>query len=334
MARPAKPWFWKQKNIWCVTISGRRIRLDKEKDEAFRKFHAIKAEQLELNQDSLLVVMDELLDWTQKHRRPGTYRFYVEHCKQLMDWLKSQKLAEIACQNLTAGVYEAYLEDLSPGRRSGAVQVIKRVYNWAVKRGRLKNNPVAALEKPSAGRRMNYVNATVFKKMISCSDHQLKDLLNFCWETGCRPQEAWRLRPCHVQKKFHRCVLPVGETKRNVSDRKIYCNSVAWHIVLSRLDNPRFIFVNSVGSQWTKNNIGSRMEQLKKTVGKRYALYDLRHTWITNRVKNGMDVHMIAKLAGTSIAMIERYYDHSDEDAEFMLNLVEQCKQRKQRKVQ
>ena len=76
------------------------------------------------------------------------------------------------------------------------------------------------------------------------------------------------------------------------------------------------------------------MEQLKKTVGKRYALYDLRHTWITNRVKNGMDVHMIAKLAGTSIAMIERYYDHSDEDAEFMLNLVEQCKQRKQRKVQ
>ena len=38
-------------------------------------------------------------------------------------------------QELTPDIFESYLEESSPGRRSGAVQMIKRVYNWANKRG-------------------------------------------------------------------------------------------------------------------------------------------------------------------------------------------------------
>ncbi len=80
--------------------------------------------------------------------------------------------------------------------------------------------------------------------------------------------------------------------------------------------------VHFTGTQWNKDNIGKRMETLRNTVGKRYALYDLRHTRITKMVKAGMDTHMIAKLVGTSVLMIEKYYDHSDEDAKFMLNAM------------
>jgi integrase len=322
MPRPSKPWFWKQKQIWCVTINGKRIRLAEDKDEAFRRFHAIKAEQTKLHEDCLLVVMDELLDWTKKHRREGTYRFYVEHAKQLAGWLEDNRLVAIECDQLSIDRFEAYLEDLSPGRRAGAVQVIKRLYNWGMKRGRIHQNPIAALEKPASGRRKNYIEASVFKEMLSHSDENLADLLTFCWETGCRPQEAWRLRPSHVEPRYRRCVIPICETKRNKSDRKIYCNDVVWKLVLKLKENPHFLFTNSVGTQWNKNNIGTRMETLAAHVGKRYALYDIRHTWITNRVKDGLDVHSIAKLAGTSVLMIERYYDHSDQDAEFMLELV------------
>ena len=64
------------------------------------------------------------------------------------------------------------------------------------------------------------------------------------------------------------------------------------------------------------------MDNLKKHVGRRYALYDIRHTWITNRVKKGIPIHMVAKLTCTSIAMIERFYDESDQDAKFMLEAL------------
>ncbi len=199
MARPSKPWYWKQKEIWCVTIDGKRIRLSEDKDEAIRKFHAIKAEQVKLHEDCLLVVMDELLDWTKKHRRDGTYRFYVEHAKQISGWLEDNRLSSIECDRLSVARFEAYLEDISPGRRAGAIQVIKRLYNWGTQRGRIHCNPILALEKPASGRRQNYTEKAVFTEMLKHSDKLLADLILFCWETGCRPQEAWRLRPANVE---------------------------------------------------------------------------------------------------------------------------------------
>ncbi len=279
MARPSKPWYWKQKKIWCATINGKRIRLSDDRDEAFRRFHAIKAEQVKLYEDCLLVVMDELLDWTKKHRRKGTYRFYVEHAKQLSVWLEDNRLAAIECDQLSVDKFEAYLEDISSGRRAGAVQIIKRLYNWGMKRGRIHHNPIMALEKPVSGRRKNYIEKPVFTEMLKHSDKYLADLILFCWETGCRPQEAWRLRSSHVESRYKRCVLPIGETKRNKCDRKIYCNDIAWGIVARLKGNPRFLFTNSAGTQWNKNNIGTRMGTLGIHVGKRYALYDRALNW-------------------------------------------------------
>jgi integrase len=36
--------------------------------------------------------------------------------------------------------------------------------------------------------------------------------------------------------------------------------------------------------------------------------YTLRHTWITGLVASGMDIVSVARLAGTSVEMIDRYY--------------------------
>lgn len=39
-------------------------------------------------------------------------------------------------------------------------------------------------------------------------------------------------------------------------------------------------------------------------------LYTLRHCWITDAIVGGMDLLTVAKLAGTSLAMIEKHYGH------------------------
>ncbi|HHX8664936.1 TPA: hypothetical protein ACVO37_004666 [Vibrio alginolyticus] len=40
-----------------------------------------------------------------------------------------------------------------------------------------------------------------------------------------------------------------------------------------------------------------------------YTLYSFRHTYITNKLFNRTDIYLLAKHCGTSIAMIEQYYD-------------------------
>ena len=93
-------------------------------------------------------------------------------------------------------------------------------------------------------------------------------------------------------------------------------------VLVNKNQEGEFVFINAAGTQWNKDNVSKRMETLKKYIGRRYALYDIRHTWITNMVKKGVSIHMVAKLAGTSIAMIERFYDESDQDAKFMLDAL------------
>ncbi|TOP17888.1 hypothetical protein CGH21_24175, partial [Vibrio parahaemolyticus] len=40
-----------------------------------------------------------------------------------------------------------------------------------------------------------------------------------------------------------------------------------------------------------------------------YTLYSFRHTYITNKLFNKTDIYLLAKHCGTSVAMIEQYYD-------------------------
>ena len=39
-------------------------------------------------------------------------------------------------------------------------------------------------------------------------------------------------------------------------------------------------------------------------------LYTLRHCWISDAIVGGMDLLTVAKLSGTSLAMIEKHYGH------------------------
>lgn len=43
MARTPKPWFWKARDGWYVTLDGTRHFLSKEKSEATTRFHELMA---------------------------------------------------------------------------------------------------------------------------------------------------------------------------------------------------------------------------------------------------------------------------------------------------
>lgn len=49
----------------------------------------------------------------------------------------------------------------------------------------------------------------------------------------------------------------------------------------------------------------------KDTHGRSRTIYSLRHTYATSRLEAGVNVYVLAKNMGTSVAMIEKYYGHS-----------------------
>jgi len=49
-------------------------------------------------------------------------------------------------------------------------------------------------------------------------------------------------------------------------------------------------------------------ELLANSAGQTRTLYSLRHTYATNELLGGTDIHTLAKQMGTSVAMLERHY--------------------------
>ena len=78
MARTPKPWFWKARNGWYVTIDGQRIFLSENKTEAKTRFHELMAspQRRTVRCDSVAKICDLYLEWCQKHWATATYENY------------------------------------------------------------------------------------------------------------------------------------------------------------------------------------------------------------------------------------------------------------------
>jgi len=142
-----------------------------------------------------------------------------------------------------------------------------------------------------------------------------KDLLNFCWETGCRPQEAFRLEARHVEGE--RCVFPEKESKGKKKKRVIWLTPAAAKIVkrLVKSFPTGRLFRNEDGNPWHRNNVACRFARLKPKLGRKYSLYHLRHSYCQRALKNGVDPITLAELMGhSSAAMIMKTYHHLGQD--------------------
>jgi integrase len=101
-------------------------------------------------------------------------------------------------------------------------------------------------------------------------DREFRDLLEFLWETGCRPIEARILEATHVDIAMQIAILPPSNNKTRKAERVIILNQKATEIcrrlVCQHPDGA--IFRNTRGRPWTKDSINCRFHRLKKKLGK------------------------------------------------------------------
>jgi site-specific recombinase XerD len=99
--------------------------------------------------------------------------------------------------------------------------------------------------------------------------------------------------------------------KRN-KDRKIQLppETLAMLAIQSKDKLPTApLFSRANGTRWDKDAWKKSIKEAARTAGLRanVSAYTLRHSTITDLVINGLDLLTLSKLAGTSVAMIERH---------------------------
>lgn len=320
MARRPQPWLRSDRGLWYVQLDGRQHNLGSNEEEAFRQFHEMLARPKEAPvPGTAILVMDDFLTWCKKHRASRTYDWYFERIQQFAKHIGTLPLAQLKAFHL-----QEFLDkhEWSDSHKRGVIIAIQRAFRWAYKLGRIEKFPLKGIEKPPAGKREQIVTPEQFADLLRhVKDEPFRDLLTAVWEVGCRPQEIVRVESRHVDLQNKRWMIPASEAKGKKRIRIVYLTPAALEITQRlKLKNPTGpLFRNTDGVAWHPWAVNCRFTRLKPKIGRKIALYDLRHSYCHRALKNGVDPITLANLMGhVDTAMIARVYSHISQDQTFM----------------
>lgn len=321
MAHFAKPWFRSGRG-WYVEVAGKQIKLGDDRDEAFKRYHQLMAGEA-ASGTMVCEIVSEFLAWCRRHRAPGTHRWHKIRCESFWDHLKANNLHFLdvaALKPLHLDGWIAVHPTWNPGMVRGALQSVCRAMRWAKKLGRITESPLAGVEKPPVGRRNNPITPEAFAKILEhVKDEPFRDLLVTAWETGARPQELVRVEARHFEGD--RWVFPAEEAKGKKRIRVVHLTPAAQEITARRAKQwPKGpIFRNRRGRPWHPWAVNCRFCRLKEKLGRKFALADVRHSFVTQLLKAKVDPITIGALCGhADLSMIARTYQHVSEDSEHL----------------
>ena len=220
---------------------------------------------------------------------------------------------------------------LSNGAKNRDRATIRHFFEWAVANGMATSNPAAGIKpwKKEDNRRDHATAAEVeaIMRAITAAEVKsgksrqwIKDWLVFGFGSGLRPDELHHLRWSAVhlaERRVEVCLHHKGKTKK--SRRTLHVAGAALSVLERRLaartseaDGPVF-----TGAKGGPVNIGAATTRLTEFgvsagIQKHVVSYGLRHGFGTQMTAAGKPVVDVARMMGTSVAMLEDHYAHYD----------------------
>lgn len=209
-----------------------------------------------------------------------------------------------------------------------ALTVLQSVLRLAVLQGRIQANPVQPVKKPSQARARgvrppapDLVEA--IRVQLRPRDAALVSLLAYA---GLRPGEALALTFGHVRDKtilVEASIAPEGRTKtghhRTVTLLGPLAQDLAeWRLAAGRPPSSAPVFATSRGEFWRDFHWRNWRRRIYQPVAARVGAparpYDLRHTFVSLLVREGVPPAEIARQAGHSVQTSWATYTHVFEE--------------------
>jgi integrase len=285
MPHHAKPFFRTGRGYY-VQLGKQQIKLADgpecaaQEHAAWECYHAIMAERSQPavipktspSGPAVAEILDKYLDWCQRHRERRTYDWYRDHIQSFLDTLPNA--ATMPVGDLKPYHVIEWVDkhpDWSPAYRKGGIVAVQRPFNWAEELGYIAASPIKKIKKPQAQRRESHVTPEGFADLLShyAEGDPFRDLLLFCWHSGCRPQEARHIEAHHVHLEAECVVIPKEEAKGKRRPRVILLHGPALDTIKSLVAaRPTGkLFLNEDGNPWNRFAIANRFDRLHLSLG-------------------------------------------------------------------
>ena len=159
MSHFPKPFFRERRGLWYVQIHGKQMNLGGDRSAAFSRYHTLMAEAGQTEMPTavtkiqpVVVIIDEFLEWCQKHRSPDTYRWYRDR----LNWFCQSISPDLSVNQLKPYHVQKWVDgrgNIASGTRRNLIAAVKRAMRWGEEQGYLVGSPLAHMRKPTCGAR-------------------------------------------------------------------------------------------------------------------------------------------------------------------------------------
>jgi integrase len=316
------PWQRGQDGCYYTTVGRDLVKLGAAEDpwdQIEQVYHLAHAKGEKPSTLMVAWLADQFLEYVQQNRAETTYDWYHRYLQSFVRFTGPK----LRVDNLSPALVLRWANRQSVGTRHAAARCAARLCNWAVNEHYLVSSPLRGLVKPPATNREIVITAEQYALCKKHAKQPFLDVVEFLWETGCRPQEVRMIEAAWLDG--HRIVFPKAKSKGRKKARIVFLTDTSLEIVCRLFaefpDGP--IFRNKNGKPWHKDAIICAFSRLRqKTKIKGLCAYAFRHTWITNMLKAGVDISTVAALSHNSVRTILLNYEHVARDEKHLTDAV------------
>ena len=251
---------------------------------------------------------EQYLDYSKANKAWSSYRRDRFSINKLVSFFKGKYLFEITSQMIEK--YKATrLEKVAPATVNRELACLKHMFTKAIDWGFVKANPakgVKRLKEPPG--RLRYLKTEEVEALLrACSDN-IRPILVIALNTGMRKSEILNLKWSDVDLKNLK--ITVINAKNNES-MMIPINQTLYQelLELSQKANGEYVFSNRDGRPFKDIKKGFS-SALKRAGIKDFRFHDLRHTFGSHLVMQGVGLRTVQQLMGHKEIRMTMRYSH------------------------
>jgi integrase len=219
--------------------------------------------------------------------------------------------------NISAEMVENYkikrAKEIKPATVNKELTALRHLFNKAIQWGYLVKNPLSKVKRLRVNqKKFRFLSLEKIDLVLeNCSEH-IRPIILTAIHTGLRRSELFRLEWADVD--FNReCIVVTAKSEehtKNYLNREIPLTNQLIECLKSLKIKNNWVFSKEDGSRYS-----GWMKKSLETAGKnagipRFTLHDLRHTFASHLVMEGVDLPTVQKLMGHSKISTTMIYAH------------------------
>lgn len=268
---------------------------------------------------------NDVLKYTESNLALTTHKLYLSAFKNLLAYLGNKPIKLITTKQIDD--YKSY-RALSISKSTVNIELtcIKAIFNLALRWDLLKVSPAQYVEKFRIEQKeILCFNDIELKYLLdNMPDGDIKNIVLFALHTGCRLNEILNIQIKDIdlaEKIIYIRNKPGFRTKTG----KVRQSPISDHLynllesilkqdknVYRLLEPERYLFTNQQGVRYNKDYVSKKFKKYLRAFNmpEKFHFHCLRHTYITNLVKAGVNINFVKLLAGHSELSTTMNYVH------------------------